>query len=168
MAMTGVNAGNFQEESFAGLGRLGKDPDWDPATRTLVYEASAEDIAQLNAYVNALDAQAALDNPVTRTSAPLGPALPPGMEPKPFNCPEGSEYYASQQVGMCVAADFSPVYSQATPNGPKTYYNLDGSVAGAEPGRAGCPVGTIIPCVKNAYLYLGVGFFLVLLMKGRR
>lgn len=102
-------------------------------------------------------------SPAMRSIQPYGPALPPGYVAQPFNCPPESDFAASQVTGMCVAADYSPVYRTSAASGARTYYNLDGSIGGVEPRK---PAAAGIP---DQYLYIGIGVLgLILLMKGRR
>jgi len=96
----------------------------------------------------------------TRVIQPFGPVVPLDYVAQPFNCPAGSDFAASQRVGMCVAADFSPIYSQAAEGGAKTYYNLDGSVGGTEPGAA----AQWLPGVPNALVLGALGLLLVMKM----
>jgi hypothetical protein len=96
-----------------------------------------------------------------------GPQPPEGFTAPPFDCPEGSDFAASQITGMCVGPDYDPVYSQVTPGGPRYYYNLDGSVGGT--WQAPQPPKSTIPGIANAYIYAAAGVLaLVLFMKGRR
>jgi hypothetical protein len=99
--------------------------------------------------------------PGTWTIATQGPALPPGFVPPPFNCPAGSDFTKSQEVGMCVGPAYDPIYSQAVAGGQRVYYNLDGSVAGMDTGKTGTGSGLGI---SPAILLAAVGLFLVIRM----
>lgn len=103
----------------------------------------------------------------TMSIQPYGPAVPLDYVAQPFNCPPGSDFAASQEVGMCVKADYSPVYllSQGS---AKVYYDLTGQVTGVEPKVTGtCPAGTLIPCVPDMMLYAGAALALVLTLRRR-
>lgn len=97
---------------------------------------------------------------------PLGPEPPPGFTSPPFDCPEGSDFDKSQEVGMCVGGEYDPIYSQATPGGVRTYYNLDGSAAGMDKPPA--VRKTLIPGISDTYVYVGVGVLGLMLLMGRR
>lgn len=67
---------------------------------------------------------------------------------------------------MCVGGAYDPVYSQVAAGGWRTYYNLDGSVAGMDKPPA--VRKTLIPGISDTYIYVGVGVLLLVLMRGRR
>lgn len=89
-----------------------------------------------------------------------GAALPPGYA---FSCPDGSDYDKSQEVGMCVAADYSPVGIKSPAGGATTYYNLDGTVGGVDPGKPKSK--DWIPGVPNMAVLGALGLLLVLRMR---
>jgi hypothetical protein len=94
---------------------------------------------------------------------PYGPAVPLDYVAQPFNCPPGSDFAASQEVGMCVGADYTPIAITAG-SGAKVYYDLTGQVGGVEPKKqadAGVP---------SQYLYIGAGALALMLLarRGRR
>ena len=103
-----------------------------------------------------------------------GAATPPagsGGSGGAFNCPEGSDYAKSREVGMCVGADYDPTYTQSYPNAVKVYRNLDGTVAGT--GDAPVPVnvkkrdtsGDWIPGVPNMAVVGVAGFLFMVWMR---
>jgi hypothetical protein len=96
----------------------------------------------------------------------VGPNPPPEFIPRPFNCPEGSDFDKSQEVGMCVGPDYDPIYSQATPGGVRTYYDLTGAAAGQyKPGAA---AKSLLPGIPDTYIYVGAGAALLLALMRRR
>jgi hypothetical protein len=90
--------------------------------------------------------------------------LPPGFTPQPFDCPAGSDFAASQEVGMCVGADYTPIGIRATPGANTVYYDLTGAVAGVEPPKAVSK--DWLPGVPNFVVVGALG--LLLLMRARR
>lgn len=96
----------------------------------------------------------------------MGQALPPGFVSQPFDCPAGSDFAKSQEVGMCVAGDYSPMYSQAGPGSPRTYYDLTGAVAGMD--MPPVAARTLIPGISNTYIYAALGVVAVMLLARRR
>jgi hypothetical protein len=99
----------------------------------------------------------------TRSIQPYGPTVPLDYVAQPFNCPPGSDFTASREVGMCVAADYSPIYQTSAVSGAKTYYNLDGTIGGVEPKQQA------VTGVPDQYLYIGAGVLIIILLtKGRR
>lgn len=100
---------------------------------------------------------------MTLAIQPYGPAVPPDYVAQPFNCPPGSDFAKSQEVGMCVAADYSPI-ARAAADGTKVYYDLTGRVAGTEPGGTGpaADAGEWIGGVPNAAVLGVLGLLLVM------
>jgi hypothetical protein len=96
---------------------------------------------------------------------------PPGFTPPDFDCPKGSDFAMSQEVGMCVAADASPVYSQVVPGGPRTFYNLDGSVAGMDSGGGGAGAASkfdlkkMFSGIPNYMIYVGGGLLALIVFQ---
>lgn len=88
---------------------------------------------------------------------PYGPAVPLDYVAQPFNCPPESDFTKSQEVGMCVGPDYSPVYHTSA-GGVKTYYDLTGAVAGVEPQV----VAEWLPGIPNAVVLGVVGLLLVM------
>jgi hypothetical protein len=97
----------------------------------------------------------------------IGPETPPGFTAQPFNCPAGSDYTKSQEVGMCVGPAYDPIYSQITTGGVRTYYDLTGAAVGQD--KPAAPAESLIPGIADAYLYAaGAALALVLLLKVRK
>lgn len=87
-------------------------------------------------------------------------ALPPGYAPQPFNCPPGSDFGKSQEVGMCVGADYGPI-AQTSASGTRVYYDLTGAIAGTEPAAG---ADEWIKGIPNAIVLGALGLLLVLKM----
>jgi hypothetical protein len=85
---------------------------------------------------------------------PYGPAVPLDYVAQPFNCPPGSDFDKSQEVGMCVGVDYSPIAITAG-SGAKVYYDLTGQVGGVEPKKTAS---------TDWILIAGVGLGMVLLI----
>ncbi len=98
------------------------------------------------------------------TTGPETPLMLRTQAAPPFNCPAGSDFNKSQEVGMCVGADYSPIYSEY--GGVRSYYDLTGAVTGQE--QSPVPVKTLIPGIANVYVYAGAGVLALLLLLGRR
>lgn len=94
--------------------------------------------------------------------ANLGVALPPGFVDQPFNCPPGSDFTASQKLGMCVDAASNPVYSQSSATGKSMYYALDGSAWEVDPMPAKST--DWLPGIPNIAVIGALGLLLVLKM----
>lgn len=95
----------------------------------------------------------------------LGPAVPPGFVAQPFNCPAGSDFDKSREVGMCVGPGYGPMYTTEA-DGTRTYYNLDGSVGGQD--RPGAPPKSVIGGIPDMYLIVGAAILMLLLLGRRR
>lgn len=95
-------------------------------------------------------------------------AAAPGFTAQQFNCPSGSDFAASQEVGMCVDAAYNPVGVRAT-GGSITYYNLDGTLAGTA-GAASALDFTKDKLIKGVpdWVVYSVGAFFLLMIMGRR
>jgi len=98
----------------------------------------------------------------------FGPELPPGFVAAPFNCPPGSNFDASQRIGMCVDAASNPIYSRGG-GGMWSYYALDGSSWEVDPITGAPKPKSLIPGIDNLYVYAAAGVLaLMLFMKARR
>ena len=97
---------------------------------------------------------------MTLTAQPYGPAMPLDYTAQPFNCPPGSDFAKSQEVGMCVGADYGPVARTAA-DGTRVYYDLTGAIGGTEPAASGAPDKEWVAGVPNAVILGIVGLVLV-------
>lgn len=99
--------------------------------------------------------------PARMNALPYGPAVPPGYAAQPFNCPPGSDFAKSQEVGMCVGADYGPI-ARTTADGTRVYYDLTGAIGGTEPAAG--TGAEWLPGIPNAVVLGALGLLLVLKM----
>ena len=95
---------------------------------------------------------------------PVGPELPTGYAARPFNCPEGSDFDASQRMGMCVGPDYGAIVTGEF-GGAQYVYDLQGVrslVAGT--GKPPAKDANWIPGIPNIAVIGALGLFLVMRM----
>lgn len=95
----------------------------------------------------------------------MGQSLPPGYVSQPFDCPEGSDFDKSQEVGMCVGAGYGAMLTTDA-QGRQYVYDL-GGVKSLVEGSGKPKAVSMIPGVPDMYLIAGAAI-LALLVLGRR